>query len=84
MINQNLQEEVNRIINRGIIFGIIWILGIGSIIALTSGFQAKKMIRQSEYKLTGNRKATKSILIGIGGLLVWVVAIFIIVKFKKT
>jgi len=51
---------------------------------LTSGFQAKKMIRQSEYKLTGNRKATKSILIGIGGLLVWVVAIFIIVKFKKT
>jgi len=44
MINQNLQEEVNRIINRGIIFGIIWILGIGSIIALTSGFQAKTFL----------------------------------------
>ena len=83
MNNEAMQTEVNRIVNRGIIFGIIWIMGIGSIIALISGFQAKKLIRQSGNTLTGNNKATKSILIGIAGFLVWAIAIAIIIIFRK-
>lgn len=83
MKNETMQTEVNRIVNRGIIFGIIWIMGIGSIIALTSGFQAKKIIKESGNTLDGNSKATKSILIGIGGLFVWVIAIAIIIIFRK-
>ena len=83
MDKEALQTEVNRIVNRGIVFGIIWIMGIGSIIALTSGFQAKKIIKESGNTLDGNDKATKSILIGIGGLIVWVIAIAIIIIFRK-
>lgn len=83
MNNEAMQSEVNRIVNRGIIFGIIWIMGIGSIIAILSGFQAKKLIRQSGNTLTGNNKATKSILIGISGFLLWAIAIAIIIVFKK-
>lgn len=83
MINEKVQTEVNRLVNRGVILGLVWIMGIGSVIALISGFQAKKMIRASESVLTGKKKANQSILIGILGLLVWVVVIAFILKFRR-
>lgn len=78
-----LQTEVNRLVNRGIILGIVWILGVGSVIALISGFQANNIIKNSGFKLEGKSKVKKCFLIGISGLLVWVIAIFIIIIFRK-
>lgn len=83
MINEKVQTEVNRLVNRGIVLGLVWIMGIGSVIALISGFQAKKLIRTSENGLTGKKKANQSILIGILGLLVWVVIIIFILKYRR-
>ena len=83
MINEKVQTEVNRLVNRGIVLGLVWIMGIGSVIALISGFQAKKLIRTSESILTGNKKANQSILIGILGLLVWVVVIAFVVNYRR-
>lgn len=83
MINEKVQTEVNRLVNRGIVLGLVWIMGIGSVIALISGFQAKKLIRTSENILTGKKKANQSILIGIIGLLVWVVVIIFILKYRR-
>ncbi len=83
MTDEKAQTEINRLVNRGIVLGLVWIMGIGSVIALISGFQAKKLIRSSENVLTGNKKANQSILIGILGLLVWVVVFAFIIKYKR-
>ncbi|MBS1551235.1 MAG: hypothetical protein JST15_04095 [Bacteroidetes bacterium] len=83
MTDEKVQTEINRLVNRGIVLGLVWIMGIGSVIALISGFQAKKLIRSSENVLTGNKKANQSILIGIAGLLVWVAVFAFIVKYKR-
>ena len=61
MINEKVQTEVNILVNRGIVLGLVWIMGIGSVIALISGFKAKKLIRTAENGLTGKKKANKSI-----------------------
>lgn len=83
-LNQaDLQTEVNRLVNRGIILGFVWILGVGSVIALISGFQAQSIIKNSQFNLEGRSKVKKCFIIGISGLLVWVIAIFIIIIFRK-
>jgi hypothetical protein len=80
---ENLQIEFNRIVNRGVILGIVWIMGVGSIIALISGFQANKILKEADYNLEGKEKIRKCFVVGIAGLLVWVIAITIIIVFKK-
>jgi predicted nucleic acid-binding protein len=82
MINEKVQTEVNRLstVNS---FRISLDNGGRSVIALVSGFQAKKLIRTSENVLTGKKKANQSILIGILGLLVWVVIIIFILKYRR-
>jgi len=79
----NMQTEVNRLVNRGIIFGIVWIMGIGSVIALTSGLQASRLIKQSGNILEGKKKVTQCFIIGIGGLIVLAIAISIIFIFRN-
>lgn len=83
MDKQSAQTEFNRLTNRGIILGYVWILGAGSLISLISAYQAKKLFDTSDYKLEGRNKITKCVIIGIAGLLVWAIAIAIIIIFKK-
>lgn len=83
MNKEILQEEFNRITTRGLVFGIIWIMGIGSIIALISGYQAAKIYKESGNTLEGKNKITKSYLAGFAGILLWIIAISIIIIFKK-
>ncbi len=80
---QSVQTEFTRIVNRGIILGFVWILGVGSVIALISGFQAKKISREAGFELEGKDKITKCFLVGIGGFLLWAIAITIIIVFRK-
>jgi hypothetical protein len=67
---EDIQTEFNRLVNRGIILGCVWILGVGSVISLISAYQANKLINNS-------------VIIGIAGLLIWVAAIIIILVFRK-
>jgi len=78
-----MQTEFSRLVNRGIIFGSIWIFGIGSIIAFTSGFQAIKLYKQSDKSLSGKNKIFKCFLIGAIGLLLDLTAVLIIILFRK-
>ncbi|MEO8211295.1 MAG: hypothetical protein ABI840_12115 [bacterium] len=80
---ESSQIEFNRLVNRGVILGLVWILGVGSVIALISGFQAKKILKEADYKIEGKEKIKRCFIIGIGGLLVWVIAILIILVFRK-
>ncbi len=83
MEKESMQVEFNRLINRGIILGSVWILGVGSVISLISAFQANKILKHSGYNIEGKNKVIKCFIIGISGLLVWVIAISIILIFKK-
>ena len=59
MNKEFLQKEFDRITNRGIIFGLIWIMGIGSVIAIISGYQAGKIFKESGNSLEGKDKIFK-------------------------
>ena len=83
MDKETAQTEFNRLTNRGIILGYVWILGAGSIISLISAYQAKKLFYSSEFALEGKNKIAKCFAIGIAGLLVWVIAIAVIIIFRK-
>jgi len=79
----NIQTEVNRLVNRGIIFGIVWIMGFGSVVALISGFQANKLIKQSGNILEGKKKVVQCFIIGAIGLIVLATAISLIFIYRK-
>ena len=83
MTHAEMQIEFSRLVNRGIILGCVWIFGIGSVIALASGFQAKKLFDLSGKSLSGKNKIYKSFLIGIIGLLIDFSAVLIIILFRK-
>lgn len=83
MTRENIQPEFDRLVNRGIILGTVWILGVGSIISLISAYQANKLIKESGVIPEGKNRITKCLIIGISGLLVWVIAVLIIVLFRN-
>ncbi len=83
MTQNEVQTEFNRLVTRGIVLGYTWIMGAGSVISLISAFQANKLIKKSGYELSGKDKVRKCLYIGIAGLLVWVIAISIIILFRK-
>ncbi|MBK8550566.1 MAG: hypothetical protein IPL53_05675 [Ignavibacteria bacterium] len=83
MDKETVQKEFDRLTSRGIILGCVWILGAGSVISLISSYQANKLFKKSGFALEGKNKIRQCLYIGIAGLLVWVIAIAIIILFKK-
>lgn len=81
---EDLETEFYRLVNRGIILGYVWILGAGSVISLISAYQANKILQTGKTDIPdGKSKIRKCIIIGVSGLLVWVIAITIIIVFRK-
>lgn len=83
MSTDNNQTEVNRLIQRGIVFGVIWIMGIGSVIAILSAVQARKLIRESGGVLEGNKRAALSMITGIAGLAVLLAVFIFVLIYRK-
>lgn len=65
------QDELNAYLRRGIIFSIIWVAGIYSIKALRIGLDALKIIKESNNRLKGKKRAYWCIIVGAFGVLVW-------------
>lgn len=83
MDKETVQREFDRLTNRGIILGCVWILGVGSVISLISAYQANKLLNSSGFILEGKNKIRQCTYIGIAGLFIWVIAVTIIILFKK-
>lgn len=83
MTAEETQTEFDRLVNRGIILGIVWMVGIGSVIALISGYQASKLFELSGGHLEGKGRIYKCYFIGITGLLVVAAAAMILILFRK-
>ena len=62
--NLELQIKTSKVLSRGFIFSIVWLAGIGSLIALISGLQARKLINQSDSEIVGLKMAWWCIIVG--------------------
>jgi hypothetical protein len=61
-----------------LVLGIVWVFGIGAILAVIFGFVARKQIRESGGRQGGNGMAIAGIVlgfVGIVGLILWIVLI---------
>jgi hypothetical protein len=65
------QEQLDRILSRGILFSILWLMGFGSLYAFWCGLRARRMIRASAGALTGGGRAWWCLIVGALGMLVW-------------
>jgi hypothetical protein len=62
------QVKLSRMLSDGFMFSIIWLGGIGSLIALIKGLRAMRIIRQSNGQLTGANMAWWCIIAGVVGI----------------
>ncbi|MBK9331956.1 MAG: hypothetical protein IPM96_06015 [Ignavibacteria bacterium] len=83
MSAEEVRTEFFRLVNRGIVLGTVWIFGIGSVIAIISGYQAGRLLKESGVSIAGSNKIQKCYMIGALGILVDLAVIFIIVFFRK-
>lgn len=75
--HQNLQRRVLRLTKIGIVFSIIWLAGVGSLIAFILGLKARRIIKESGNQLSGSGGAWWCIIVGSAGMLLWLVVIVI-------
>jgi hypothetical protein len=71
MERDHLQEKVNAMLRRGILFSIFWLMGVGSLIAIIQGIKAQMIIRQSNGQISGTGKVWWCFVVGGTGLLFW-------------
>lgn len=64
------QSKTSGMAIASLVLGLVWIYGIGSILAIVFGFIAKKNIRESNGYETGGGMATAGIVLGIVGVAV--------------
>lgn len=66
------QNEIDRTLKWGFFFSIMWLAGIGALIAVINGNKALKSINSSNGLLCGIERAKWCIWIGWVGLAMWV------------
>ena len=69
---EQLQEKVNKMLVRGVIFSIFWMLGIGSFIAILEATKARKLIVHSNNLIEGMGKVWWCFIVGGLGLAFWI------------
>ena len=67
--NLELQIKVSKILSRGFVFSIVWLGGIGSLIAFASGLQARKIIKKANGEIVGIKMAWWCIIVGALGMI---------------
>ena len=76
-----LQVKVSKILAQGFVFSIVWLGGIGSLIALVSGLRARKIINRSNGKINGLKMAWWCIIVGALGTII--MPTIIILNFRR-
>jgi hypothetical protein len=65
------QRQVDRMLKWGIVFSLLWLAGIGSIVALLLGWKAITAIKASNGTLVGAGRGWWCLIVGGLGLLFW-------------
>lgn len=71
------QDQIDRILKWGILFSILWLAGLGSLFAITSGLKARKAINASNGILLGTGRVWWCFVVGGLGLAFWLPIILI-------
>lgn len=73
------QQQVDALLQRGIIFSIIWLAGIGSTYAVICAVRAIRIKRRSKYRLRGTLRILWCLIVGGGGalFLAWVAVTYV-------
>jgi hypothetical protein len=69
--------STNGLAIASMVLGIVWVLGLGSVLAVIFGFVSRKQIRESGGRQTGDGMAIAGLVlgfIGIAGAVVWIIA----------
>lgn len=78
------QVKVSRMLADGFIFSIVWLGGIGSLIALIKGLQALRIIRQSNSEIRGVSMALWCIIAGaLGSVILPIVGFLHVARYLK-
>ncbi len=67
--NLELQIKVSKLLSRGFVFSIVWLGGIGSLIAFISGLKARKISNRSKGEIGGIKLAWWCIIVGALGMI---------------
>ena len=68
--NLDLQVRVSKILSRGFVFSIVWLAGLGSLIAFISGLHARKLITDSNGSVSGIGMSWWCIIVGAAGMVI--------------
>ena len=71
MTQSQVQSQVDAMLRRGIIFSIVWLMGVGSLIAVIQALRARQIIQQSNGEIRGSGKVVWCLVVGGLGLLFW-------------
>jgi hypothetical protein len=67
----SIQRDIDRLLQRGVIFSLVWLMGIGSVIAVVSGLRAKRLIEQSNGAASGMGRVWWCLIVGGLGIVIW-------------
>jgi hypothetical protein len=73
------QEHVKSLVKWGVVFSIVWLAGIGSLVALVLGSKARNIIKQSNTTIKGMGGVWWCLILGAFGIIIWFPILFIIV-----
>lgn len=66
-----IQARVDRLLNKGILFSIFWLMGIGSIISVVSAAKANRMINANRGEVKGKARVWWCFVVGGFGIALW-------------
>ena len=71
METSDSQFEVSRLLRRGVLFSILWLFGVGSLIAFVSALRARRLIRESNGTIEGMARVWWCLIVGGIGMAFW-------------
>ena len=84
MLKTYSQDQVNTMLRRGVIFSIIWLMGVGSAISIFMAVKAMRIINRSNGEIVGMGKVWWCFIVGGLGVTFWgAVIIMVIVNGAK-
>ncbi len=78
------RQSTNGLSIASLVLGIVWFLGIGSILAVIFGFVSRRQIKASGGRQTGEGMALAGIILGFLGILGMILWILLVVAVART
>lgn len=82
MVEENSQKKIDKTLTWGIVFSVMWLWGVGSVVALICGLKARKKIKASGGMCRGTIRVWWCLLVGGSGV-AWGVSMVVLGYLKS-